>query len=423
VHRGDHFASLRAYSELMQAQGLKLAQAPDDAFEPIWCAWGYGREFTPQQVFETLPVAKRLGFRWAVLDDGWQVAEGDWTPAPSKFPAGDADMKALVDHIHAQGLKAQLWWAPLAADPGSALSRAHPDWLLRNRDSSAQEITWWNAQYLCPAYEPVRKDAADFVRKALGVWGFDGLKVDGQHLNAAPPCFNDAHGHTAPTNSVEGMPGFFKAIWEAAQAIKPGALVEVCPCGTGYSFFTMPYLNMVVASDPESSWQVRLKGKSLKALLGDRVAYFGDHVELSDDGTDFASSFGVGGVIGTNFAWPGASGKKDAKLLLTPAREAQWARWTQLYGEMRLSDGEYVGDLYDIGFDRPEAHVVRKGGSQYYAFYAPNFHGPIDLRGLGPGRYRLRDYEHDRDLGVVQGPRARLPVRFRHALLIEARPQ
>jgi hypothetical protein len=34
-------------------------------------------------------------------------------------------------------------------------------------------------------------------------------------------------------------------------------------------------MNMTVASDPESPWQVRLKGKTLKALQGDRMAYFG----------------------------------------------------------------------------------------------------------------------------------------------------
>jgi predicted TIM-barrel fold metal-dependent hydrolase len=116
VHRGDYFGTLRAYSEAMQAQGIRLPNAPADAFDPIWCAWGYGRGFTPSQVFETLPVVKQLGFGWAVLDDGWQVALGDWRPREDKFPAGDADIKALVDRIHAAGLKAQLWWAPMAAD-------------------------------------------------------------------------------------------------------------------------------------------------------------------------------------------------------------------------------------------------------------------------------------------------------------------
>ncbi|MEP7242434.1 MAG: glycoside hydrolase family 36 protein [Gammaproteobacteria bacterium] len=423
VHRGDHFNALRAYSGVMQAQGVTLASSPKDAFDPIWCAWGYGRKFTPQQVFETLPVVKDLGFRWAVLDDGWQVAVGDWRPRTDKFPAGDADMKALVDRIHAAGLKAQLWWAPLAATAGSLTAREHPDWLLKNKNGSTRKITWWDSQYMCPALDSVRADAAAFARKALLEWGFDGLKIDGQHLNAAPACFNAAHHHQSPEDAAEGMPGFFKAIWESAQAARPGSLVEICPCGTGYSFFTLPYLNMTVASDPESSWQVRLKGETLKALAGDRVAYFGDHVEMSEGGEDFASTFGVGGVIGTNFAWPSAPGEKDPKLLLTPQRQELWKKWTQLYAEKRLPDGEYVGGLYDIGFDRPETHVVRRDRTLYYAFFAKQFDGPVQLRGLAAGSYRVTDYVHNIDLGTVTGPAATLPARFTQSLLIEVRPQ
>jgi alpha-galactosidase len=423
VHHGDFFATLRQYAAVMGAQGLHVPAAPADAFEPIWCAWGYGQSFTPDQVFESLPVVKQLGFRWATIDDGWQVAIGDWTPNPAKFPAGDADMKAMVDRIHAAGLKAQLWWAPLAVVPASRTAREHPDWLLRNADGSARTISYWNASYLCPAFGPVGEDAQAFVRKALGEWGFDGLKIDGQHLNASPACSNPAHHHAQPEESFEQTPAFFKGIWQAAQAVHPGAVVEICPCGTGYSFFTMPYLNMAVASDPESSWQVRLKGKTLKALLGDRTAYFGDHVELSEGGTDFASTFGVGGVIGTNFAWRDAPGTLDPKVVLTPERERTWARWTALYDRMRLVDGDYDGTLYDIGFDRPEAHVVRKGEGMYYAFYAPRFEGPVELRGLQPRAYRVTDYVNGRDLGVVHGPDARLEVSFDHHLLLEARPE
>ena len=32
------------------------------------------------------------------------------------------------------------------------------------------------------------------------------------------------------------MPQFFKAIYDAAVGVKPDALVEICPCGTAYSF-------------------------------------------------------------------------------------------------------------------------------------------------------------------------------------------
>jgi alpha-galactosidase len=424
VHHGDHFQPLSVYRRLMALQGLLPPAAPPAAFEPIWCAWGYGREFTPDQVVGTLPVAKRLGFAWATLDDGWQVAEGDWRPLPSKFPRGDADMKALVDRIHAQGLKAMLWWAPLAADPGTRLLKDHPDQLLLEPGGGTRKITWWDASYLCPAYGPVREDAHLFARKALGEWGFDGLKIDGQHLNGAPPCHNPAHGHARPEASAEGVPGFFAGIRDAAVIVgKPDAVIEICPCGTAYSFFTLRHLNLAVASDPTSSWQIRLKGKTLKALMGDEAAYFGDHVELSTGGEDFASTLGVGGVVGSNFAWPGAPGKKDPQLLLTPAREESWAFWVRLYQEKRLSQGKYRGGLYDIGFDRPEAHVVEKDGRLHYAFYAPHFEGAVELRGLGEGAWAVRDYVAGRDLGRVQGPTARLAVSFKDYLLLEARPE
>ena len=69
------------------------------------------------------------------------------------------------------------------------------------------------------------------------------------------------------------------------------------------SFYNLPYTNQTVASDPTSSWQVRLKGYVYKALVP-RTAYFGDHVELSDNVDDFAASFGIGAVLGTKFTWP-----------------------------------------------------------------------------------------------------------------------
>ena len=423
VHRGDHFQTLSRYRRLMVRQGVVFPTSPAAAYEPIWCAWGYGRNFTPEQVTRTLPVAKRLGFAWATLDDGWQVAEGNWIPEPGKFPRGDLDMKALVDGIHTEGLRAQLWWTPLAVDPGTPLLRDHADQLLLDRAGATRKITWWDSFYLCPAYGPVREDARAFVRKALGEWGFDGLKIDGQHVNGAPPCHNPAHGHRSPEDAVEGVPGFFQAVFQTAIATKSEAVVEICPCGTAYSFFNLPYLNMAVGADPTSSWQVRLKGKTLKALLGDHVAYFGDHVELSDGGDDFASTVGVGGVIGTNFGWPGAPGKKDPKLLLTPEREKAWAAWVKVYKEKRLTEGAYLGGLYDIGFDRPEAHAIRKDDRLYYAFYAPRWTGAIELRGLQPVGYRVRDYVAGRDLGLVKGPVATLPVEFRKHLLLEARPE
>ena len=423
VHRGDFFSALLTYKKLMQRLGQPAsARAADAGFRPMWCAWGYGRRFKVEQIEKTIPEAKRLGFEWVTVDDGWQIKYGDLTLNPKKFPRGDADMKALVDEIHRQGLKAQLWWSPMSAAPDSDLLKGNPELVIRNQDGSPQKISWWNTLYLDPADPDVVAVQRTFVDKIIGDWGFDGLKLDGQFMNAVPACYNPAHHHAKPEDSIEQLPQLFKAIYEEAQKLKPGALVEFCPCGTSYSFYTMPYYNMSVASDPSSSWQVRTKGKALKALLGDGVPYFGDHVELSDNATDFASTVGVGGVVGSQFTLP-AVASRATQFDLTPERRRIFEKWVALYKEKMLSEGQYEGTLYDIGFDRPEAHAIRKGAVMYYAFFAAQFKGSVELRGLENRVYKVTDYEHNRVLGTVHGPIARIETSFDKHLMLEADPQ
>ena len=338
VHQKDYFQSFQDYSAVMRKSGVRISAAPESAFGPIWCAWGYGKPFTPAQVENALPEVKKLGFAWVGVDDGWQTNEGDWALLPSKFPNGDRDMKALVDKIHGAGFRAQLWWAPLATKPDAEIAKNHPEQLLLNQDGSRQKISYWNDFYFCPADPAVIEYHRQLVIKMFRDWGYDGLKLDGQHMNAVPPCYNPAHHHARPEDSVEALPKFFKMIYDTARSIKPDALVEFCPCGTSFNFFVLPDLNMTVASDPHNSWQVRTKGKTLKALHGDGVAYFGDHVELSDGRQDFASTLGIGGVVGTQFTWPPGSAQRN-RLDLTPDKEEIWRKWVALYNEKMLSRG------------------------------------------------------------------------------------
>ena len=103
-------------------------KAPESAFAPVWCAWGYEREFTVEQIVATLPKVRALDFEWAVLDDGWQNNEGDWYIDKRKFPLGDESMRAFVKAIRAQGLRPRLWIAPLCRRSGqrcAARSRRH----------------------------------------------------------------------------------------------------------------------------------------------------------------------------------------------------------------------------------------------------------------------------------------------------------
>jgi alpha-galactosidase len=421
THAGDYFVVLDTYRRIMAVRGIASPQPPQAAYESVWCAWGYERACTLELIEGTLPKVRELGLRWAVIDDGWQTNVGDWKVNAAKYPNGEADMRRLVQKIRSYDLEARLWWAPLAAAPGSDVLHDHTDMLLLDKEGSVQNISWWNCFYLCPAYQPTVDYMVGLVRKFLGDWGYAGLKIDGQHLNSVAPCYNPAHKHARPEESVEKLQDFFQAVYQAALEINPQAVVELCPCGTSYSFFNFRSFNQAPASDPESSWQVRSKGKSLKALMGPSAAFAGDHVELSTGGNDFASTVGIGGIVSTKFTWPNDPKPKDS-FLLTPAKEQVWRKWIALYNERQLPQGTYRGELYDIGFDKPETHVVEKGGRFYYAFYAPAFSGHVPLRGLARGsRYRVRDYYNERDLGEVSG-QGTLQVTFNNFLVLEAIP-
>jgi alpha-galactosidase len=87
-----------------------------------------------------------------------------------------------------------------------------------------------------------------------------------------------------------------------------------------------------------------------------------------------------------------------------------------------LPKGEYLGALYDIGFDKPEAHAIAKDDAMYYSFYAPEWNGQVQLRGLGEGRYRVRDLFNEVDLGEVDARANMLKLSFKKFVLLQATP-
>jgi alpha-galactosidase len=126
--------------------------------------------------------------------------------------------------------------------------------------------------------------------------------------------------------------------------------------------------------------------------------------------------------VGTQFVIPSLIAKRS-KSDLTPAREKEFEKWLRIYRETMLSKGQYLGQLYDIGFDVPETHVIRKDQAMYYAFFAKRWKGPVELRGLEDRNYSVVDYVSGKSLGTVSGHSAHLSVEFDGNLLVEVQPQ
>ena len=440
AHTLDYYDPLHTYARLLSDEGVKRGKPSDEAYQSIWCGWGYLTNFTLSDIYGTLPKLKELGINWVVIDDRWWDRYGDWNPRKYTFPGGEKQVKEFTDSLHHQGFKVQIWWAPTPAQPESMIAkgvsvdqgmaivaREHPDWLIMDKDGNYPRDCRGMFQF-CPAVPAVQKYMKQLTTRFIRDWGFDGHKLDAYYV--VPPCYNPAHHHLRPEESYEDLPLLLKAIYETSKSIKPYSVTEICNCGTTQDFFQSIYCDQPVNSDPTSVTQSRQRVKVLKALWGADAPVFTDHVEhirpggdMNDKsdtarvGQDFATSMGPGGVIGTKFTWPAG----PQNMQLKGEREKHWQKWFALYNEKMLSKGTYL-NLYDVVYDKPETHVILKDGNLYYAFYANEWKGDIKLLGLEHKKYKVFDYENKVDLGTVEGPDGRISPDFKEHLLIECIP-
>lgn len=160
-----------------------------------WDSWNteYGSDINEAKIREDIEfVAANLtpyGWNHFAIDDGWQVALGDWEAHPERFPSG---MKAVADLIHSKGMTAGLWIAPFKVSLDSALAKAHPEWL-REPTEFGRQVVGEKDRILdvtAPgAYEWVR----DLAKKVTQDWGFDAV-VEADYVYYLPLAVSYADG-------------------------------------------------------------------------------------------------------------------------------------------------------------------------------------------------------------------------------------
>jgi alpha-galactosidase len=420
-HHLDYFDALNIYGELLRCRGIDILRtSPANAYEPYWKSWGFGMNFTLKQIYNILPELRKIGIYTANPDDGWFDYYGDWNVNRSagKFPNGEKDIIEFVKKVHKQGFKTNLWWYPLGVSPNSTLAKERPDLLVQAEDGSYPLESRGQYQF-CPAYQPALKYIESIVARLTGEWGFDGLYTDARGLASVPPCYNKAHHHKSPMESFEEVPAVYKVINETLHKYNKDALHEVCICATPHSPYNMPYYQIASASDPVNLLQVRRRIKVEKAIHGPTFCV-GDCYQVPKDEwrgcsvkESFESAMGTGAQVTTYYT--------D----LDPIQLKTWEKWFGKYREMKLSSGEYL-NLYDIAFDKPEIHVVRKGDELFYGIFADIWtkNENIMLRGLKEGvNYTVFDYKNDKMLGIVNGSNPVLNIGFTENLLIRVKPE
>ena len=100
----------------------------------------------------------------------------------------------------------------------------HPEWLILDKEGKHARMTR-DLATLCPAVPEVHAYYRKLTEKFIGEWGFDGSKLD--NIYSTPMCYNPAHHHKSPQDSVNAMAVVYKTIFQTSRAIKPESVTLV----------------------------------------------------------------------------------------------------------------------------------------------------------------------------------------------------
>ena len=161
------------------------------------------------------------------MDAGWYTGAswwdatgvGTWKPDPERFPRG---VRAVADHVHANGMKLVLWFEPERVYRGSFLWENHPEWLLkwegvgdlRLLNLGNPEARRWLTDYIDAFLTEQGVDLyrQDFNVDPLGAWrGNDGPDRQGITENLY----------------VQG----YLAYWDELRRRHPDMLIDSCASG------------------------------------------------------------------------------------------------------------------------------------------------------------------------------------------------
>ena len=287
--RGGAFADTvrEATDWIVRANGFRVAHVPDAAFEPLYSTWyAYLQDVNAEPLEAEARAAAALGMKTMILDDGWQKVDsatfysavGDWMPVKSRFP----DMKAHVDAVHKAGLKYMLWLSvPTVGDESKAFSRFNGKYLKVHGDKSPGR----NA-VLDPRFPEVREYLISTYERAVGEWGFDGVKldfIDTFKIDGKDPAVAENYAGRDYRELPLAVDRLMKDILFRLQKINPDVLVEFRQSYIGPAI--LQYGNMIRASDCPADPAANRRRVCNLRLTSQTVAVHSDMLVWSKDET------------------------------------------------------------------------------------------------------------------------------------------
>jgi len=206
--------------------GYKPAYVPEHARLPMNSLWySYHQQLDVEDIIRECVLSKAIGMDTIIVDDGWQTDDnnrgykfcGDWEVSEAKIP----DIKDFVSRVHDTGMKIMLWFSvPFIGTSVKSFELFH-DMIL---DHTGDDKSFFA---LDPRYKMVRDHLIGIYERAVGEWGFDGLKLDfidsffpltGRSLQ-----FDPRRDHVSVEDAIDTL---MTDVSDALRRINPDVLIE-----------------------------------------------------------------------------------------------------------------------------------------------------------------------------------------------------
>ena len=256
--------------------GFKTAYAPESAFDPLYSTWyAFLQDVHADELEEEAKLAAGIGMK---------TMTGDWMPVKSRFP----DMKAHVAKVHAAGLKYMLWLSVPFMGCEAKNYQRFKKMLLTDGDTGV----------LDPRFPEVREYLISTYERAVGEWGFDGLKldfIDSFGLPAEDPALKDDFAGRDFRSVPEALNRLMKDVRARLMKINPDVLLEFRQhyCGPAI----LQYGNMIRAADcPADPTANRRRICDLR-LTSDTIAVHSDMLVWSGNETPEGAALPILNVL------------------------------------------------------------------------------------------------------------------------------
>ncbi|WP_241377644.1 glycoside hydrolase family 36 protein [Glycomyces sp. L485] len=224
------------------------------------------------------------------IGDWWSTV-GEWREAPGRFTNG---LKAVIDHIHARGMRSGIWLEPEIVGVSSPAARSLPDEAFFQRfGRRVQEHERYHLDFRHPA---ARAHLDETVDHLVGHYGVSFLKLD---YNINPGAGTEWRATTAGDGLLAHTRAFRDWLVET-QERHPGLLIENCSSGAMRADYALLSATHLQSTSDQQDFRLYppVAASAPATILPEQCGNWAyPHVDMTDEETAFTLVTGLSGRL------------------------------------------------------------------------------------------------------------------------------